>query len=446
MRGYKALVQEAELMAMPPELVADFLKQRAGKSAIEIRYDDIDHETETSLLGRAEPLINFALARYGKNIEVVRALFNSATPNSPVRLCCLINRVLSVEITDPFPVSLVSNETHDFAQWLKSATHDERSALFANPTLSDTFLADLLERRNGWESVDEDDLCKFTFLLSSNTRMQTAYADDWMDGFSEYTYSSVFDAAWRLAETVPTTDKWALSLAMLFENLKPESFSIKNPLELASRWQVDTNDKQAIKHQLDDHKNGQLCFKDQVRKGLARLALDKNRKILTELLESDDAALRAAAYRTGQLRIEQLKVGFDKDGALAFNEAVRNQHLWRNQSIRQQLRDIAWAVVDADKHADLFAANVFNSMERTFKEEHPEWFADEDDEVDYDNNHEEHPEGTTNERLSSINDQMTQQTYEISKIQKGLDGIFSRTGWIWWFSLGAFVASSFPYL
>jgi predicted HTH domain antitoxin len=39
MRGYKSLIQEAELLAMSPEAVAKFLKKRAKQS-----MDELDHD------------------------------------------------------------------------------------------------------------------------------------------------------------------------------------------------------------------------------------------------------------------------------------------------------------------------------------------------------------------------------------------------------------------
>jgi hypothetical protein len=46
MRGYKTLIQEAELMASPPEVVAEFLKCRAGQTKDEAGYDPVDEEAE----------------------------------------------------------------------------------------------------------------------------------------------------------------------------------------------------------------------------------------------------------------------------------------------------------------------------------------------------------------------------------------------------------------
>ena len=106
MRGYKTLIQEAELMAMPTEAAAEFLKRRAGQSKDEAYGDPFDREAEHSLRGRADPLIDLALARYGRHMEVVSGLFLSSAPGSPIRLACLANRSLGHEIFQSFPTGL----------------------------------------------------------------------------------------------------------------------------------------------------------------------------------------------------------------------------------------------------------------------------------------------------------------------------------------------------
>lgn len=60
MRGYKALIQEAELMAMSPELVSEFLKLRARQPKSEAHNDHVDEDVEEALRERGEPLIDLA--------------------------------------------------------------------------------------------------------------------------------------------------------------------------------------------------------------------------------------------------------------------------------------------------------------------------------------------------------------------------------------------------
>lgn len=441
MRGYKTLIQEAELLAMPPEAVAEFLKGRAGQSKDEARDDPVDEDVEKALRGRGDPLIDLALARYGRHMEVVSELFQSAPPRSPVRLACLSNRALGHEIFLSFPVGLLGREPGPMAEWLATASDDELSALFENPTLGDSFLRDLLERGKGWESIDDDKLCRFVSILNRNPRMRTPREDDWMDGYDEYSYGSVFNAAWKLAETAPTTERWAASLGWLYEQLQPDAFSIKEPLAIAARWHVDAGDAESMERQEKDHAIGYLGNKERVRKGLARLALRKSGKLLTELLASDDLAFRAAAYAAGDLDADQLRAGYEKDKDLVFNEAIRNLALWRRQPTRQALHDIAWDVVRNDKHSDLIAANHFNSMAKDMRKKHPAWFEDEEEGegTGYEEVDDQAP--ATKADISALSGHMERQSQGLDAIAQGLRGLMSRAGWIWWFSLGALVAS-----
>lgn len=441
MRGYKTLIQEAELMAMSPEAVVEFMRRRAGQSKDEARNDPVDEDAEKALLSRKAPLIDLALARYGRHMEVVSVLFQAAPPGSPVRLACLSNKSLGHEILLSFPVGLLGRERGPMVEWLASASDNELVALFENPTLSDSFLRDLLERSREWESIDDDRLCRFVSILHTNPRMRTPRDDDYMDGYAEYSYGSVFNAAWKLAETAPVTEEWAFSLGWLFEQLETDAFSITDPLALAARWHVAPDDTEANERQAKDHAIGYLGNMERVRKGLARLAVSKDHKLLAKLLSSDDVAFRAAAYSAGSLSAEQLLAGYERDGELALTEAIRNMHLWRTQATRQALHDVAWGVVNNDKHADLMAANQYNWMEKDVRKKHPTWFVDEEkgDEPSYDSFDAETP--ATKADLAAISGHMERQSQGLDAIGQALRGLLSRTGWVWWFSLGALVAS-----
>jgi hypothetical protein len=180
---------------------------------------------------------------------------------------------------------------------------------------------------------------------------------------------------------------------------------------------------------------------ERVRKGLARLALSMDSKLLAELFGSDDVAFRAAAYSAGRLNADQLRAGYEKDGQLVLTEAIRNMHLWRTQATRQALHDVAWGVVRNDKHSDLMGANQFNWMEKEVRKKHPAWFADEDqgEGPSYDDVDDQTP--ATKADLTAISGHMDRQSKGLEAIGQAFQGLMSRTGWIWWFSLGALFAS-----
>jgi hypothetical protein len=110
MRGYKSIIQEAELLAMSPEAVAEFLKKRAKQSVDELDHDPVDEETEEALRGRSNPLIDLALARYARSTEALRPIFQSSQPCGAIRLAVLSNgtRWPAYNMSRIIPLTLVS--------------------------------------------------------------------------------------------------------------------------------------------------------------------------------------------------------------------------------------------------------------------------------------------------------------------------------------------------
>ncbi len=275
-------------MAMPPVAVADFLKRRACQTKDEAREDAVDAEAEKALSDRTDPLITLSLARFGRHIEIVSEIFQSAVAASPIRMACLSNTCVAQGFFGRFPEELFNWEIEAVAEWISTASTEEMSALFENPTLDDNFLRDLLERRNGWEVITPDRLCLIVSILIHNPRMRTPRDNSFLDGWAEFSYTSVFNAAWKLAESVPVNKDWANVLGWLYEKLETEAFSIKEPLKIAARWHSDPTDAEAHERQAKDHKIGFLGDMERVRKGLAMLALRNSGELLAKLLVSDD--------------------------------------------------------------------------------------------------------------------------------------------------------------
>src|SRR5690606_15032626 len=114
-----------------------------------------------------------------------------------------------------------------------------------------------------------------------------------------------------------------------------------------------------------------------VRQGLARLALAKDPGLAPKLWESDDIAYRCAVYRHTRLSAEQIEEAQARDGHIALNELLENEHLWRTAQLRSAL---SAASGDApDENHDLDAPNAYRSMQKRWQHAHPEWFRDEED-------------------------------------------------------------------
>jgi hypothetical protein len=74
-----------------------------------------------------------------------------------------------------------------------------------------------------------------------------------------------------------------------------------------------------------------------------------------------------------------LSSAYQRDGELMFDMAVHNLWFWRAADTRAALKEIAWAVVNNDKHSDLLAANIYNSIRKDMQRKYPDWFRDEED-------------------------------------------------------------------
>jgi hypothetical protein len=438
-KSYKSIIKQAELMAMSPDTLAALLKKRASQSEAEWRNDEVDEDIEAALLLRGDPAIDLALAKHGRFIATLRPLFAAGEPSGATRLSVLSNTVVGGDIFSKFPSALFDDES-EVAAWLIAAPDEEISALFENYNLDDIFLRDLLEGKKPWDQISDDRLATIVATLHRNERMQRPYDDSFMDGYAEFTYASVFDAAWTLAKRVKPTDRWAAALNYLYDRLETEAFSIELPLELVARWRMDPSDADAIAKESKDAEVGWLSNHQGVRKGLARLALRKDSNLLPILLDSDDPALRSAAYSDGDIRPEQLSASFERDGELVFNQAIHNHKIWRSHAGREALEAIAWAVVSADKHSDLLAANIFNSIRSDFVKKHPDWFKDEENfrpELEASN------EPATKADVQFLSEMLSQPGFgqTLEQLRQSLGAINNRLNWVWWISLGALVAS-----
>ena len=437
MRSYKTVIQEAELLVSPPEVAAAFLSRRAVQSKTERRNDGVDKEFEAALRNRDEPLINLALAKHGQFTETLLPLFEGGEPSGAIRLAVLANTTVGGEIFSQFPTTLFGGP-EQMATWLVTAPDAEITALFQNPNLDDSFLRDLLEGSKHWQTIPDERLATFVAILASNERMRTPYDDSYMDGHTEYNHGAVFNAAWKLAERVPANESWSKALCWLYDRMQTDAFSIEKPLDLAARWHLDPGNAELIEKEAERVGRGWLSNYQGVRKGLARLALCKDSKLLASLLTSNDPAFRSAVYANGRITPDQLTAAYDKDGELVFNEAMHNQEIWRTAQGREALKSIAWSVVHNDKYSDLMAANIYNGIRDDFAKKHPEWFKNEEDFAP-----EPSDEPATKSDMQALAEQLSQSGpgQAMEQLKQTLQSLNSRVGWVWWFSLGALFAS-----
>lgn len=436
MRAYTLLITEAELMARSPESVYDWFKHYGAR--VDLFTEEIDDETEKALRARNEPLIDLAIAKFTKSGSGAKILFTRARRAEEtdvhamaVRLAALSNQVIGVGF-DRIPGALFSDDDGGVVAWLSKAELPELSALFENPHIDQYFLREFLEQSAPWQALDEDRLVHAMYSLARNPRMREEYDDD-MDGLSEYNHNSVFHAGWKLAETVPVTRRWASILAHLFDGM-PEGSGVKDPLTIAERWHAPADDKDAAEEEAKYEKSGYLSNYQLVRSALAKADIDCRLGQVEGFLTSEDPALRAAAYSTMDMSVEQIHAGFERDKNLAVNLCQRNDWLWRDAEKRRALHDVSWAILDFnDSHMD--SANTFNHLEEQRRLKNPSWFSEAEPV-------EQAKPPPTMADISAVIEagERTRRAW-LEPIATALVAMEKRVSVIWWFSLGALVAS-----
>ncbi|OGA80396.1 MAG: hypothetical protein A2711_12025 [Burkholderiales bacterium RIFCSPHIGHO2_01_FULL_63_240] len=438
MRGYKAQIEEAELLASPPEAVAAFLKARSELLKTGANSSELDREFENALRSRGDPRIDFALARYGRFGEVLKPIFQAAAPTSAIRLAALSNSTVGGGFMSQFPFNVIG-PAPELVAWLNTCSEDEIEALFDNPLLADSFLTDMMRRERDYEGIYIDRLARFVMQLSRNPRMVKPYDEesDGMDGYAEYSHGAVFDAGWSLCETAPTTRLWAAALSCLYDRMLPDSFSIKAPLDHLARWASPT-DEETVKDEASGFEGGWLSDWQGVRKGIGKLALHTNGALLADFLVSEDPALRCAAYAEAALTPDQLTGAHERDKSLAWTYLHRNQKLWRTAASRQVLHDIAWAVCREDKHSDMLAPNTFNYLRSEFAKKNPQWFADEEDWAP-----EPDSQPATKADVQAIHELVATQNAvpAFEGVMASLKTLQTKIGWIWWMALGGLLVA-----
>lgn len=429
-RSFNSVVDEARLVASPAETVAKYLEDRGAQVEKQPFSDTADEQFEQALLERHDPLIDLALARWCCHLPTGRALLAANAGDSThalaIRLSLLSNVTAGASFMSNGPTAFFGNSPMD---WLPSATDEELTVFFKNPSLNNEFFEAFFNGGPSWTCLSEPQRLTALRAVTGNPRMSTPYDQAFADGYAEYLHNKVFEAAWNMASTAPNTRAWAFTLGWLFDVLLPIGHGIDDPLTSAARWTSD--DDEGIKC-------GSLSPFQNVRKGLARLALAKNANRTDEFLISDDPALRAAVYASHPLSTDQIAAAVERDGAMGFDEMVRNTELWRGQEHRDALRAASWMVVNADPHSNLLSHNLFTGMWERMEREHPSWFSNvlpsDPDDMDL---------PATRADVHRVLETLAGSNTGLGLQQVGaaIQALNKRLGWVWWFSLGAFLAT-----
>jgi hypothetical protein len=368
-RNFRTVIREAELLASPPERVSLWLQQHNRWSADE----PVDDLLEFSLLKREERLIDLALARHGSSRVVLKDLFERNDEVLRVSVFSNENVHGYVDILG----SLAPFTSEDDLKWISDLSEVELDALFSNPKFPPFQIIEFFEMRGAWEFLNQSQRQRAGICLIQSMIK-------WTDTFSiddPETWESIrLDAAasvWAFAEHAEIELTWAYWLGSLYRQLGIPS-SVKNfdPLHAARRW----CDPEGDGHSTEDNKGEYLSAYQEVRCGLARLAVELQRgdkDFIRALFSNEDVAIRCGVYRAADLSPEEIDAASTRDGRLACLQLIENQHMWRSQQSRDALE---FACLDwfAPDHSDetwyLPARHPFIEKIRLVQETHPQWF------------------------------------------------------------------------
>jgi hypothetical protein len=210
-----------------------------------------------------------------------------------------------------------------------------------------------------FEKLTDEAFQSVLVAVSDNERLMTPYDDKIMDGYADYSYHSVFEAAWKLTLTAPVTAKWAGVLYhLLYRCLPPHSF---DAVAAIKRWYFPPTKEGEIRD-----------YGFYLRSRLADVL-----KADDALLTSKDVALRTSFYRRFDPGVYRRWPDFVSDVEYFLENALYTNLLWRSRELRGVLSKLCWG--HPDPHSRLDMPNAYNSVEERILKEHPEWFEDDPD-------------------------------------------------------------------
>lgn len=326
---------------------------------------------EYILFRRNEPLIDLALAEYGRSRTVLERVFERSA--SSVRAVACSNASLFVGEAIGRSI-LVPEDEPLFWEVVRSGSLAELRAVCENPNLSSGMYGGLITSwiGNTDSRVDEklrlsdDRFQQVVRFLSKNPRLGVARENSeeryYLDGYADYQYSILFSECWKLAAIAPVDQNWAYYLAQLYERMKPAYRPFDDIEEILARWRP--------------KEEGSYSPTRTLREVLAKHYIEPTK----DTLRHEDSAIRRAFYRT----FDPMKENFiDQDWAAwrerdeyCEYELQLNDNIWRNARSRSKLRSLLWEL--SRENSNITSVGWFDEREDAYRQEHPEWFADED--------------------------------------------------------------------
>lgn len=344
----------AELPYRDPAWVYDLLKRRAETSRD--ANDIVGTEGEAVLLGRSDPLITLALARFSLDSKMVVRLFKMG---GDVRTAALTNSASrNNRGMENLPEMLFDDDKSRLSDWLADAPAIDVLALFENPTLDDEVAGRFLLREAPFENVPEPQRMRAVWALSRNPALSASRK------FGGYTDvgARAREALWKLAGLVEPSNAWAMALAHAYDDLQADEDALPDPIRVADRWGVDA-EKSSVGYRL------------QVRMNLARLVLEQSSAHLPTFLSSQDDARRAAGLRWGRVSPSDVRTAIENDALFAIEHLSLNHQFWESEPARKAFWELCLDTNERVSTQYPRPTDFAREAARRFQARYPEWFS-----------------------------------------------------------------------
>lgn len=394
------------------ETAYEWLRSQAPSNDAEARAglwaDPVYLLSDYVLYRRNDPLLDLALARWSRVPAVVKRVHHRG--GGVVRMAAWSN------MTEKFLTATgVWADTTALAALVAHGTLSELRAFAGNPMLNDQVLEDMFKRKGAFAGISDQRWQNLLLGVATNTRLSTPWKGTSGD-ISEFHYDQVFKYAWSIAETAPTTQRWAaVVLKVLTDCRMPYGLQDKAH-DMIARWHVDPPHTPKIGN-MGSYWTGPGFS---LRSRLADLLEADG-----DLLRSNDLALRMSYFRRFDPKKysdwpQLIRAEFAADTPDACLEAaLDNQAIWKIEAGRMQLLTLSRECPDPKSWGDMMETHMYavNRMKKKF----PDIFAEHDYEY-----HEPPPPS-----LESKIDALTTQVSALSAVKTTKVGLSIVPWWAW---------------
>lgn len=345
-------VATAFLRACPPAEAVAWLRDRPTRESgfgEGLIWDGEQTAVERLLVERDDPYILYGIARYGRSIEVIEAIW--PTLDHPLRMTARLHHPFAnflPELQDP---SKVSDD-----EFLELFTLALRTGLARPP------MDAILGRQGAYAVLDDERYALVLERLGDNPRLTEPYDPRWLDGGADYLHHKPIQEAWELVFKLEPNQVFARALSGLLRKAQPP-FKF-DAMAALRRWSIDPPPDPNELYRVEPSS----CY--------LRYIFAMKLPLVPGMRDSDDLAIRWSYYiRFTPKGRDEIWSAYERDGRDFIDYALDNPNIWMSWVAREELNRICWEQVKAER-SDMTYHNNYRDAERRWKEKRPEWFGE----------------------------------------------------------------------